>query len=200
MARPAIVEKLTHHLEKEMTDEAAVVYFMVEVRKLLEHETAKTQFQVLNFYCNWVVHTKLDQSPIADRIIHLNDEILAYSVSASNAPVQMNDLITLLDQSSLQKELAMFLQQVGLPSEVLEASSWNKFQRLLGSIIEDVPLLIDKRKGQPTRYVQSVSVKNLPLSEGLSLNLQWSTKFHTQPEGEIRLPSWPYPDLKPRPT
>jgi hypothetical protein len=188
MARPAIVEKLERHLRQEMTTESSVVYFLVGVRKLLEHDKSKAQFQVLNFYCNWAVHTKLDSSPIADEIIRLMDDLQAYMVSASETPVSTDDLQALLDQSSLRMEIATFFKHVGLPDAVCGSNAyWNKFQRLLGAVIEDTPLLIHKAKKQTTRYVESISVKNLPLEGGKSFSLEWKPKFHTKPQGKLRL-------------
>lgn len=187
MARPVIVEKLEQYLRQEMSTEAAVVYFLVEVRKLMEHDNSKGTYPVLNFYCNWVVHTKLDASPIAERIIRLMDDMNAYIVSKSNAPVSVDDLVALLDQSALQKELGAFLNHAGLPSSVCDSqASWNTFQRLLGSVIQDAPLYVRKDKKQLTRFVESVSLTNLPLEGGKSLNFKWTVKFHTEPEGQIR--------------
>jgi len=189
-----------------MTTEAAVVYFLVEVRKLLEHDETKESFAVLNFYCNWVVHTKLETSAIAERIIRLMDDVLAYMVSENDTPASIDELTAHLDQSSLRKELGAFLSQVGLPTTVCDSQAyWNNFQRLLGAVIQDAPLLIHKHgkqrtkrvlnKGRkrPTRYVESVTVENMPLDDGSSLNFKWVPKFHTHPEGKPRL----HPGLEP---
>jgi hypothetical protein len=194
MARPAIIEKLEQHLQYEMTTEAAVVYFLVEVRKVLEHDSSKGAFDVLNFYCNWVVHTKLEASPVAERIIRLMDDMHAYMVSKSSILVSVDELRALIDQSSLRTQLAAFLGQVGLSSAVCDSqTNWNNFQRLLGAVIQDTPLFVRKDSKQPTKYIESISIENLPLEDGKSLNFQWTPKFHTYPEGKMRL----HPDVTP---
>lgn len=76
MGRHAIVEKLHPELQKPIETEMQVVYILVELRKLLEHEGKKDAYAVLNFYGNWVVHTKLSASPIADKIVRLFDEMM----------------------------------------------------------------------------------------------------------------------------
>jgi hypothetical protein len=43
---------------------------------MLEHDNQKDVYPVLNFYGNWVVHTKLSNSPVAEKIIRLFDEHL----------------------------------------------------------------------------------------------------------------------------
>jgi hypothetical protein len=196
MARNAIIEKLEGHLREDIRTEAAVVYLLVELRKLMEHDKSKSQFPVLNFYCNWVVHTKLDASPIADKIIRLFDDMQAYMVSAKNAPAPIKELKSLLDQSSLRAELWKMLKRVGLPAAPIcgSTAAWNSFQRLLGAVIEDVPLLIHKERKQATLYVDSIAVRNLPLEGGKSFNLEWTPKFHNPPQGKLR----PHPGLKPR--
>src|SRR6185295_19993531 len=62
MARPSIVEKLQPELRRPVKTEMQVVYILVAIRKLLEHGAQKDAYPVLNFYGNWVVHTKLAAS------------------------------------------------------------------------------------------------------------------------------------------
>jgi hypothetical protein len=76
MSRHAIVEKLHGHLAGGIDNEPAVVYLLVELRKLLELDGRKQEFPLLNFYGNWVVHTRLDGSAIADKIIRYMDNMV----------------------------------------------------------------------------------------------------------------------------
>jgi len=59
MSRNQIVEKLGLFLTSGPIDsEAAAVYLMVELRKILDHAYDKeTDLTLLRFYCDWVVHT-----------------------------------------------------------------------------------------------------------------------------------------------
>ena len=61
-----LVEKLDVELRRPIENELQVVYIFVALRKLLEHDGKKDAYPVLNFYCNWVVHTRLSKSPIAN--------------------------------------------------------------------------------------------------------------------------------------
>ena len=190
MARHSIVEKLEHFLRqrKGIRTEAEVVYVLVELRKLLEHDNTKAKSPVLNFYCNWVVHTKLESSPIADRIIRLMDNLHAYMVSKTNTAISIDDLRALLDQSSLRKELGALLSRCGLPTTFCDDdTNWNRFQRALGAVIQDAPLFVQRDKKQKTRFIESVAFRNKPLEHGLSLNFEWKIEFHTNPEGKMRL-------------
>lgn len=75
MGQHAIAEKLVPKLQEQISDESQVVYIMVELRKLLEHEQVKSRYDIVNFYGNWVVHTKLEQSAIADKIVRFFDDL-----------------------------------------------------------------------------------------------------------------------------
>ena len=77
---------------------------------MLEHDRKKATYPVLNFYCNWVVHTKLEESAIAEKIIRLNEEMYDYITSKSDDLSGIPELRTLLDHTTLQKELAEYLE------------------------------------------------------------------------------------------
>lgn len=51
-----IVAKPDPLLNKGITNEAEAVYLPAELRKLLEHQQAKTQYKYLNCHCNWALH------------------------------------------------------------------------------------------------------------------------------------------------
>ena len=53
MARHSIVEKLQSEPHRLVETEMQVVYILVEVRKLLEHNSQKDLYPVLNFHGNY---------------------------------------------------------------------------------------------------------------------------------------------------
>lgn len=59
--RDEIIEKLRKELNTGITTEPQVVYLMAGIRKLIEHDNLQAKFPALNFYCNWVLHTKLER-------------------------------------------------------------------------------------------------------------------------------------------
>ena len=64
MSRRDIIEKLAPLLTKGLPDtEAGAVYLIVEIRKVLDHAyDKKTEYTLLRFYCDWVVHTEKSRS------------------------------------------------------------------------------------------------------------------------------------------
>ena len=199
MARHAIVEKLQPLLEKGIETEIEVVYLLVELRKLLEHDNKKDVYPVLHFYCNWVAHTKLSLSPIADEIVRLFDDMVADTVNAElnqERCQKMNDVVNI---RVLLTELNTYLEGLVLPTTVCtSADDWREFRKRLGSVIQDCPLLLNARiKGNPTRFVESVLVVNQSSREYVSLS--WNLNFHTKPLARIEYGRFVRPIAPPEP-
>lgn len=57
-----MIDKLSRELKKEMSEECRVVYILSRIRKVLELENSKNKYKVLNFYCNWSLHAKIDNT------------------------------------------------------------------------------------------------------------------------------------------
>ncbi|AHB40251.1 TPA: hypothetical protein DHW62_04085 [candidate division WWE3 bacterium] len=54
-----ILEKLKKELGKDIENESQVVYILSLIRKLLEIEKLKSRYPILNFYCNWTLHSEM---------------------------------------------------------------------------------------------------------------------------------------------
>jgi len=63
---------------------------MVFTRELLEATSAKDRFSVLNLYCNWTVHTELEGSRVAYRLLSNVADILL----STDDPVERSQLIS----------------------------------------------------------------------------------------------------------
>jgi hypothetical protein len=194
--RHAIVEKLDRQLHEGISSEPKVVYLFVELRKLLEHDNKKNSYPVLNFYCNWVVHTRIESSAIAEKIIRYMDNLFDYFVpelQEFNAPEQVRRL---LDQTSLREELEACLAYFDLPTTICTSQAqWLMLSDHLCRVIEDCPLLIQQNKPKPrrrtknrgpTKFVESISVSRIPMEEGEGIGMTWNMKFHTAPIVEVK--------------
>lgn len=54
MGQHQIIEKLRLEFDGEITSERQVVYILVEIGKLLEHDNAKATYPTITFYRDWV--------------------------------------------------------------------------------------------------------------------------------------------------
>jgi|ERR1035438_7919986 hypothetical protein len=186
MARHSIVEKLHPVLTEPINTEMQVVYILVELRKLLEHDGKKNVYPVLNFYVNWVVHTKLSDSPVADRIVRLLDEV-TYRKANDAVDLKLEDeAFSFFNETLLREQLSAFLESVGLPTELCtDDTNWHYFRKKLAGVIEDAPLELKASKTpNPTHFIESVIVKNK--STEVALDVEWSMVFHSRPIVEVK--------------
>jgi len=189
MARHSIVEKLQSELHRPIKTEMQVVYILVGVRKLLEHNAQKDQYRVLNFYANWVVHTRLSASPVADEIVRLLDETMYRKVNDAVDSTLEGKAVDFFHERLLRDELRTFLESSDLPTEICtDAIRWHAFRRRLVGVIEDVPLELRPSKANPTHFVEGVIVKNKSTEDALNdaLNVEWHPVMHSHPLVEVK--------------
>jgi hypothetical protein len=186
MARHSIVDKLYLELQRPIETEMQVVYILVELRKMLEHDGKKKQYPVLNMYGNWAVHTKLSGSDIADRIVRLCDQV-TYRKINENVDIDIeNEFVAFFDESLLRRELQAFLEEIGLPTEICtDTAKWHDFRKKLASIIEDSPLELKASKNAPpTHFIKGVIVKNK--STDKALHVEWEMVYHSTVIVEVK--------------
>jgi len=139
MGKEENLKKLRKELEKEIKkeyEECQVFCIMTRIRKALEHCNLKSKFPVLNFYCNWILHTKLDRNTdVAREILKTEDP-------------DPQDLTTFLAFAHFAKQLQDFIIQYSLPEMGEEYERY--FLKILGNILVDTPLMISFPAGVVT--------------------------------------------------
>lgn len=157
----AILIKLETLLAHGIRSEAEAVYLMVEVRKLLEQQDAKKQYEYLTFHCDWALHARLSGTT-AQRILKLFDAAnihLKAGVQLGNLP----DLLRMkIDRISklryFEQQFESFLQNNGLPTlDSTRSDGWIHFVHFYGQIVEDCPLVMIAKNAGAT--VASVTLQ-----------------------------------------
>ena len=161
MTHSAIVGKLKRLAAKGVTNEADALYLMVEVRKLLEQQQAKKQYEYLTFRCDWALHPTL-AGPTAQKIL---EQFNAANIHLKRG-VELHDLPSLLrmeiDRISkmryFEEQLEAFLKANGIPTlDETRSDGWLHFVHLYAKIIEDCPLVMTAKKQSAT--IASVTLK-----------------------------------------
>src|SRR5580692_9997655 len=113
--QPEIIDKLQRQLAKGLADEAHVVYVMVEIRKLLEpSKTKKTDFPWLHLFCDWIVHTGIENKhEAADWLLKNFDERLKRE--SRGFTLEFLDYLSL---AHLREELRFLFSMCDLPSSI----------------------------------------------------------------------------------
>jgi len=135
-----IIKKLQKFLKERpiFTKECEVVYLMVEIRKILDHDSGP--YKTLRFYCNWVLHKELNQERTTKLLSSIFETNIDFKRSgrenARNVKFVGTDFFKL---NTFKNELKDFFQRYDC-SVVLLNKNWWKFARLLLDVIKECPI------------------------------------------------------------
>ena len=144
-------------IDNESIAESQVAHLMVLMRKLIGKMEANN-FQILEFFCNWSVHTELDRTPALAIIKRLNDLI------SSIRDCRDTNLIVALVSGvvsfrELKLEIKRLLNDTGISTEPFDnVNFWSKFAINLISILRDCPLRIPEN---PRKRVDKEMVEQI---------------------------------------
>jgi hypothetical protein len=145
MGRHHIIEKLAPLLTKSLPDtEAVAVYLMVEIRKVLDHAyDKKTEYMLLRFYCDWVVHTEKSRNleHIAPIIARVYADIKHQIETASYSTRGREHIVSFIYMDDLKNEMSNLFSKEGLPTLLFEKESWVPFIAALVQVLVDQPIL-----------------------------------------------------------
>lgn len=127
MGRSEIEEKLTIELQKEITNEMQVVYILSRIRKILEIKKLKSKYPILNFYCNWVLHSEITKTDGKEV-----NKILKEFIEKPDEKYKLSF------HSQFVGQLVSFLLKNGLPT--LSGIQLDAFVYQLGKVISDTPI------------------------------------------------------------
>ncbi|MBS1594107.1 MAG: hypothetical protein JST90_07265 [Bacteroidetes bacterium] len=132
--RDELTYKLSIELGKEIASESQVVYVLSRIRKLLELNPPKDRYQRLKFFCDWTLHTQINNTKSVEDVIK---GILGNQEGAGHELA--------IHFNALHKELKAFLGEYGLPMALYASDkSLQDFNKLLSEIYADTPLMIGK--------------------------------------------------------
>jgi len=122
-----IFDKLKVELMKDIINELQIVYILSRIRKLLEINKLKSKYPILNFYCNWSLHSEITETD--------GKTINAMFKEFIEKPEEKYKLIFHLQ---FLKQLNAFLKYSHLPT--LSSEKLNNFRFQLQKVISDTPI------------------------------------------------------------
>jgi hypothetical protein len=194
MDRHALVEKLQSLLNDGIDSEPAVVYFLVEIRKLLEIREAKLKYEGLTFHCEWALHSRMEYS-MAKRLLKRVDELQ----EAINGRIELSqdavkEIGELISAERFKRELEGFLASESLPCGICAPPAWARFVTNYAKVISDCPLQAKAQARQaPHRpQIELIYVKSLVLEAitpadedpDKGLSILWRVDFKNEPEAK----------------
>jgi len=182
MGQHQIVNKLKLEFDGEITSERQVVYILVEIGKLLEHDNAKGTYPTITLYRDWVVHTKLDRSAVADSLVRLFDDYVT-----SNNTTASDKLKELVSPLTLRQELTTYLTHHNLAfSCCKDGVLWKRFVKYLAGVIDETPLHCSSRNTgkKKTNHVESITVSRSRNQNDTAM-LTWEALCHNHPPAGV---------------
>ena len=144
MAQSEFIEKLSAFLSQHnpLKEECHVVYFMVEMRKILDHENSSSKYPLLKFYSDWTVHIKKDHiSPEMKKIMDDMYQTASKEIINPASAQAMSPVMQFAYMEGLGKEVKQFLESHDLdPALADEEDKWIKFVQLLIRVLENQPI------------------------------------------------------------
>lgn len=153
--KETILEKINLELSNGIDTEPKALYLLAETRKYIDRcsKEEKDKYPNLYFYCNWVLHIKMDRSPaqkILKRFNLLFTDIDKLDLMSNLFIKREKNFYFFID---LRRELLNFLEMNNLPIKLLKNNlSWFRFKKLLVEILMDCPLVNNKGKVKEFLY------------------------------------------------
>ena len=152
-----IVWKLNEELKPEaVTSEREVVYFLVELRKLLELNKTLNEYWTLNVCCDWAVHPKMNRATAQIIVSRFDDYEVKYrkeSVGISQAG--MPELTDFVGHLKFREELIAACDRYGVSVErIRDDDWWRSFLVQYTEVDKDCPF---EAKADNTTFVTKVT-------------------------------------------
>lgn len=151
MSAPEIYAKLEAFLTRHPapTEECHVVYLLVELRKIMDHLWARSEYSLVRFYADWSVHSKKDR--VTAEIVRIAENI--YAEVAGKPAARAPAATAFSDMTELREELAHMLQAIGVsPALAEDAQNWRSFVSLLTAVLADQPIVISSTHVREIRF------------------------------------------------
>lgn len=143
-----IITKLQNLLTQDvpLSNEVAVVYYFVEIRKLLEKNNITKEYPTAGFYSDWCLH------PI---------------ISYENSIKRIRDILTLIEEEKgykgmsqmisfkhLKKEIGELNRRFQLPNFTTDDVTWLRFIKNLRNVLIEQPIEISYVKESHIRSIR----------------------------------------------
>lgn len=141
MAKTEILYKLDNFISQypPSIEESGVVYVMVCIRKILDHEDNHDSL-LLRFYCDWVVHTQKDR--ITKEISTIMTQVYEAAVDEIRRPFNrkaMSPVTQFAYMEKLRLEMDAFFKDRNI-EQSLTAAGWVDFISQLVKVLENQPI------------------------------------------------------------
>lgn len=151
-----LLTKIQGVLDLPITTEMQVLYLLVELRKLIDREKYKNP--VLRTFCNWVVHTDLENKAEGSRLVLTEFDDQMTRVLERNESVPSFEHLSF---GAFRAALEQCFDSFGLSAKFIkDKSEYLRFVGLYSSIVSECPIHFTASKTK-LKYVKSVKLEGI---------------------------------------
>ena len=147
----SILEKLTIELNNGIHTEAQTVYLLVQIRKLMEHNSNKA-YDTLKMFCDWALYIELSKNKQIIKLLEEFDEAIGRG-DKGYGPINYD----YLSLKKFKEALKNFLTDFNLPKGILSNGHWSTFIRLYAKVVSDCPVT---KKDYPFKFIEEISISD----------------------------------------
>jgi hypothetical protein len=157
MARDDLIQKIGDTLITGVSSEQAVVYLLVETRKLVDRDNYRDP--VLRMFCNWVVHTDLTNKGDGSTLLLAAVDREIGDAAAKNKSI---DSLPVFRFETFRESLRKFLRHFAFPEELVQVEKkWRPFVMLYASVVSDCPIVFSASKVR-LKHIGRIEVRKAP--------------------------------------
>src|SRR3989344_1730859 len=141
-----------------------IIFLMVQARHLIENHPDISKYKTIEFYSDWIVHTKLDR-PSDMRLAIFRDITNALSKYwKSDARALHGEISKIIGLNSLRKELASLFQENDLNMELFSNhENWKTIAGALTYFLQNKPLVFPlENKGKFKTSIKAIMTIEKP--------------------------------------
>jgi hypothetical protein len=141
------IKNWIERISKKGMEREDIVFLMVQARHLVEDSPNRTKYKIIEFYCDWIVHTKLDR-PTETRLIIFREITKIISANWNpTSPDIVNDISKVIALDSLKIELILLFQENDLPLELFNIhENWKYITGFLTYFLQNKLLIFPNQR------------------------------------------------------
>ena len=175
-----VVAKIHQAIVAHPLREADVHHLLALARKLIERVPldARKTYALLNFYCDWTLHSKIDRSEAGATILVRLHDIIADHLNQTDTAALITGLSRALSLSDVRNELNALIARYAGGADAVSTEMWRQMVPILLEIISNTPLKIganNARLKELARQIRQRPLKGESVVEELAITKVQST-------------------------
>jgi len=115
-------------------------FLMVQARHLLEESPKREEYKVVEFYSDWMVHTKLDRSEVSMSILRDITKVIVKNWNPTSGNT-VNEVSQVIGMFKLRTELIKLFKEYSLPTAIFEIEeNWKNLAGFLAYFLVNKPV------------------------------------------------------------